>query len=71
MEKTIEGIIVPILTPITEEETPCLLQLKELTNYVIAGGVNAIFANGTTGEFARFSKGLPISAERRKPGRMP
>ncbi len=56
MEKTIEGIIVPILTPITEEETPCLLQLKELTNYVIAGGVNAIFANGTTGEFARFSK---------------
>ena len=57
MEKRIiEGIIVPLLTPVTAEEKPCFSQLEGLTDYVIAGGVNAIFANGTTGEFARFTQ---------------
>ncbi len=54
--KPIEGIIVPLLTPITPEERPRHDQLRALTEYVIAGGVNAIFANGTTGEFARFTR---------------
>ena len=52
----LEGIIVPILTPIDESESPVLTQLSRLTDYVIEGGVDAIFASGTTGEFARFSK---------------
>lgn len=53
---SIEGIIVPLLTPITPQETPCFSELEALTDYVIDGGVNAIFANGTTGEFARFPR---------------
>lgn len=53
--KKIEGIIVPVLTPITEEETLRLDQLEQLICYLVEGGVNAVFANGTTGEFARFS----------------
>lgn len=52
---TIEGVIVPLLTPITETEEVDYEQLAALTDYVICGGVNGIFVNGTTGEFARFS----------------
>lgn len=48
------GVIVPVLTPIHQDETPNYEQLRTLVDYVIDGGVNAIFANGTTGEFARF-----------------
>ncbi len=55
--RLIEGIIVPLLTPIDRKERPDLGQLRTLTEYVIAGGVAAIFANGTTGEFARFTAG--------------
>ncbi len=51
----IKGIIVPLLTPINEQEEINYEQLKNLTDYVIRGGVNGIFVNGTTGEFARFS----------------
>lgn len=51
----IEGILVPLLTPINEKEEVNYEQLKNLTEYVIQGGVNGIFVNGTTGEFARFS----------------
>ena len=53
--KKIKGVIVPLLTPIDQEERPIHSQLAALTDYVIAGGVDAIFANGTTGEFARFT----------------
>lgn len=53
--KKIEGVILPILTPINSDETPNYKELRALVDYVIDGGVNAIFANGTTGEFARFT----------------
>lgn len=53
--KNIEGVILPILTPIHADETPNYEELRKLVDYTIAGGVNAIFANGTTGEFARFT----------------
>lgn len=51
----IEGVVVPIITPIHENEQPNFTQLERLTEYLVDGGVNAIFANGTTGEFARFT----------------
>jgi 4-hydroxy-tetrahydrodipicolinate synthase len=57
MNKKIKGIIVPLLTPILKDESLNEHQLEKLVNYVIDGGVDAIFANGTTGEFARFSAG--------------
>ena len=53
--KEIKGVIVPLLTPIDQEERPIQSQLAGLTDYVVEGGVDAIFANGTTGEFARFT----------------
>ena len=56
MSNKIEGIAVPILTPINEVEEINHEQLAALTDYVAEGGVNAIFVNGTTGEFARFSQ---------------
>lgn len=53
--KKIEGVIIPILTPLHSGETPDYEALRRLIDYVIEGGVDAIFANGTTGEFARFT----------------
>ena len=55
MNKKVKGIIVPLLTPIFKDELINENQLEKLVNYVIDGGVDAIFANGTTGEFARFN----------------
>ncbi len=55
MMNRMEGIVVPLLTPVNEREEINYEQLKNLTDYVIRGGVNGIFVNGTTGEFARFS----------------
>ena len=55
--KDIKGIIVPLLTPIRADETPDLSQMKRLTEYVLDGGVDALFVNGTSGEFARFTVG--------------
>ena len=49
------GIIVPLLTPINEDESVNFGQLAKLVEYVIAGGVDAILAMGSTGEFARFT----------------
>lgn len=51
----VEGIVVPLLTPVNEREEVHYGQLEKLIDYVICGGVNGIFVNGTTGEFARFS----------------
>lgn len=51
----VKGVVVPILTPIYPDETPNYGQLAALTEYVIAGGIDAVFVNGTSGEFARFS----------------
>ena len=48
------GIIVPLLTPINEDESINFDHLAKLVDYVITGGVDAILAMGSTGEFARF-----------------
>lgn len=49
------GVIVPLLTPLNADESVNYSHLHQLVNYVVAGGVNAILAMGSTGEFARFS----------------
>ena len=49
-----EGIIVPLLTPVNEDESINNDALERLINYVIEGGVDAIFVMGSSGEFARF-----------------
>ena len=46
------GVVVPILTPLTPDETVDVASLRRLTNYVIDNGIHGIWAAGTTGEFA-------------------
>ena len=47
----IKGIIVPILTPINENEFIDEAKLRDQVNYVIDGGVLGILAFGSNGEF--------------------
>lgn len=54
--RNINGVIVPLLTPINSDESVNYVYLDNLIEYVIQGGVDAIFAMGPTGEFARFDK---------------
>ncbi len=53
--KEIRGVVVPILTPLTPDETVDLDSLRRLVNYMIDNGVHGIWAGGTTGEFAALS----------------
>lgn len=47
----LQGIICPIMTPITEEGALNTAGLKKLIEHVIAGGVDAVLVAGTNGEF--------------------
>ena len=47
----IKGVIVPILTPINENELIDEAKLRDQVNYVIDGGVLGILAFGSNGEF--------------------
>ena len=55
MKKMAHGVIVPLLTPLCPDETLDLAGLERLVEHVVAGGVDAIFVMGTSGEFARFN----------------
>ena len=46
----IKGIIVPILTPMHEDESVNEKELRNQVNRLLAGGVHGIFALGTNGE---------------------
>ena len=48
--KDIKGIIVPILTPMNEDESINEQELRRQIDRMIAGGVDGIFAFGTNGE---------------------
>lgn len=47
----IKGVVVPILTPINENERIDEAKLREQVDYVINGGVSGILAFGSNGEF--------------------
>ncbi len=51
-----QGIITPILTPLTAEEKLNEKELRSQINRLINAGVSGIFALGTNGEFYAFSK---------------
>lgn len=51
-----EGVVVPIVTPLTEGETVDSVGLRKVIEYVLAGGVHGIFVMGSTGEFARLGE---------------
>lgn len=64
----IKGVVVPILTPIDEEELIDEKKLREQVDYVIQGGVLGILAFGSNGEFyaieeAEMERGLKIMVD--------
>lgn len=71
----IKGVIVPILTPIDEEEMIDEKKLREQVDYVIDGGVLGILAFGSNGEFYvieedEMERGLKIMVDQAA-GRVP
>ena len=55
MTTPLTGIVVPLVTPLTGNDTLDAEGLERLIEHVIHGGVNGIFILGTTGEFAGLS----------------
>ena len=47
----LHGIVVPIITPVDDQERVEESKLRKQVNYVIEGGVNGILAFGSNGEF--------------------
>lgn len=55
---TPKGIIIPVVTPITEEGCFDEAAYRRLIEYFCANGVHGIFPFGTTGEFYAFDNGV-------------
>lgn len=71
----IKGVVVPIITPIDENECIDEIKLREQVDYVIDGGVLGILAFGSNGEFyvveeAEMERGLKIMLDQAA-GRVP
>ncbi len=49
------GIVVPIVTPLIDNNTLDIQGLERLIEHTVSGGVHSIFILGTTGEFASLS----------------
>ena len=47
----VKGIIVPIVTPVNQENQIKTAPLERMVEHVIQGGVNGILAFGSNGEF--------------------
>ena len=54
-DKEIKGVIVPILTPLNDDETVDVPSLRRLVNYLLDNGVHGIWVSGTTGEFGNLT----------------
>lgn len=52
----LHGVVPPILTPLSPDETIDLASLRRLVAFLIQGGVHGIWVLGTTGEFASFTR---------------
>jgi 4-hydroxy-tetrahydrodipicolinate synthase len=48
----LQGIFVPMLTPLNEDETLDEASLRRLVDFLVDAGVHGIWSMGTTGEFA-------------------
>lgn len=58
MKLPLKGIIPPIITPLTDNNTLDVQGLENLINHVIKGGVHGLFILGTTGEATSLTYGL-------------
>lgn len=52
----VKGIIVPIVTPVNQENQIKTAPLERMVEHVIQGGVNGILAFGSNGEFFAIDK---------------
>ena len=48
--KKLYGVVVPIVTPLTQEDAIDVTSLKRLADHCIDSGMQAIYPCGTTGE---------------------
>lgn len=73
--KKLYGVVVPIVTPLTEKDEIDVLSLEKLVDYCIDSGLQAIYPCGTTGEMMYLSveerKLAAETAVRRAAGRIP
>ena len=53
--KDIRGVIVPILTPLSSDESVDTSSMRRLVNYLLDNGAHGIWVSGTTGEFANLT----------------
>ncbi|WP_031425433.1 dihydrodipicolinate synthase family protein [Flavimarina sp. Hel_I_48] len=58
---SINGIIPPLITPLTETKALDFISLSLLLEHIIKGGVHGVFILGTTGESASLSMGLKVN----------
>lgn len=61
----LEGVIVPLLTPVHGDESLDEPALERLIEHVLAGGVHGVFVLGSTGEFAALDDGMKLQVVRR------
>ena len=52
VQEKLQGIAVPLITPLTSDENLDEEGLRQCLRYVLSGGVNGVFVLGTTGESA-------------------
>ncbi len=57
----LNGIVPPLVTPLTKNYDLDVDDLEKLINHVIDGGVNGVFILGTTGELSRFTSAIKKS----------
>lgn len=58
--KSMPGIVVPLITPLLENENIDVVHLRKLIDHVITRGVEGLFALSTTGEFASLNDNQSI-----------
>jgi 4-hydroxy-tetrahydrodipicolinate synthase len=58
--KKMYGVVIPMITPFTEDDRIDISTLKTYTDYLIGKGVHCLYPEGTTGEM------LKMSVEERK-----
>lgn len=73
--KKLYGVVVPVVTPLTEEDRIDTVSLERLVDYCIDSGLQAIYPCGTTGEMMYLSveerKLVAETAVRQAAGRVP
>ncbi len=60
-----KGLVVPMVTPFNNDLSVDFKGVEWLVNYLVGGGVDALFPNSTTGEFPHLSRSESVELVRR------